>query len=51
MNHWQAHVCSYALLQQPPEPRNAEDEHALGVFVILIWLVGFGLMLWMGRRR
>jgi len=32
-------------------PRNAQDEHALLVIVIVTWVLGFALLLWIDRKK
>jgi hypothetical protein len=50
MNHLQEHVSPYPPFESVPMPANARDAHFILILVIIIWTVGFVLVLRMGRQ-
>jgi hypothetical protein len=51
MNALQEHVSPYPPFQSVPMPRNAKDAHFILMLVIIVWTVGFVLVLRMGRKN
>jgi hypothetical protein len=51
MNAWQEHINPYPPFQPAPMPQNAKDAHALLAIVIVTWVLGFVLLLWIDRRK
>jgi hypothetical protein len=51
MNALQEHVSPYPPFQSAPMPRNAKDAHFILMLVIIVWTVGFVLVLRMGRKN
>jgi hypothetical protein len=50
MNDLQEHVSPYPPFESVPMPANAREAHFLLVLVIVTWMVGFVLILRMGKR-
>ena len=50
MNDLQEHVSPYPPFESVPMPANARDAHFILMLVIIIWAVGFVLILRMGRE-
>lgn len=50
MNDLQEHVSPYPPFEPAPMPANAKDAHFILILVIIIWTVGFVLVLRMGRQ-
>ena len=48
MNGQQERVDPYP---QVPMPRNAHEAHTLLAIVIVTWVLGFALLLWMDRKK
>jgi hypothetical protein len=51
MNDWQEHVNPYPPFPSAPMPQNEKDAHALLAIVIVTWVLGFILLLWIDRRK
>jgi hypothetical protein len=51
MNALQEHVSPYPPFQPAPMPANATETHFLVGLVIVTWMVGFVLVLRMGKRN
>jgi len=51
MQDTQEHVNPYPPFPPVPMPRNAHDEHALLAIVIVTWVLGFALLLWIDRKK
>jgi hypothetical protein len=51
MNALQEHVSPYPPFQSAPMPANARQGHFLLGLVIVTWMVGFVLVLRMGRKN
>jgi hypothetical protein len=50
MNDLQEHLSPYPSFESVPMPANAKEAHFLLVLVIVTWMVGFILILRMGKR-
>ncbi len=50
MNALQEHVSPYQPFESVPMPQNARDAHLILIIVIIIWTVGFVLILRMDRQ-
>jgi hypothetical protein len=51
MNDLQEHASPYPPFQSVPMPGNAKEAHFLLVLAIIMWTVGFTLILRMGRKN
>jgi hypothetical protein len=51
MNDLQEHVSPYPPFQPAPMPANATEAHFLVGLVIVTWMVGFVLVLRMGKKN
>jgi len=51
MNDRQEHVNPDPPFQPIPMPRNARDAHTLLAIVIVTWVLGFVLLLWIDRKK
>jgi uncharacterized membrane protein len=51
MNDRQELVNPYSPFQPVPMPRNAQEAHTLLAIVIVIWVLGFALLLWIDRKK
>jgi len=50
MNDLQEHASPYPPFQSVPMPENAREAHLILLIVLIIWTVGFTLILRMGGR-
>ena len=50
MNDLQEHASPYPPFESVPMPANARDAHFILIIVIIMWTVGFILILRMGRK-
>ena len=50
MNDLQEHASPYPPFESVPMPANAREAHFILMLVIIIWAVGFVLILWMDRQ-
>jgi hypothetical protein len=51
MNDRQELVNPDSPFQPAPMPRNEQEAHTILAIVIVIWALGFGLLLWIDRRK
>jgi hypothetical protein len=51
MQDTQELVNPYPPFQPIPMPRNAKDAHTLLAIVIVTWVLGFALLLWIDRKK
>jgi len=50
MNALQEHASPYPPFESMPMPANAREAHFILMLVIIIWAVGFALVLRMGKQ-
>ena len=50
MNALQEHASPYPPFESVPMPSNAREAHFILIIVIVTWMVGFTLLLRMGRK-
>jgi hypothetical protein len=51
MNDWQEHVSPDPPFRPVPMPRNAKEAHIVLAIVMVTWVLGFILLLWIDRKR
>jgi hypothetical protein len=51
MNDLQEHASPYPPFQSVPMPQNAKEAHLILLIVLIIWTVGFTLILRMGKNK
>jgi hypothetical protein len=51
MNDLQEHASPYPPFQSVPIPRNAHEAHLIFLIMLIIWTVGFTLILRMGSKN
>jgi hypothetical protein len=50
MNDLQEHASPYPPFESVPMPQNARESHFLLIIFIILWTVGFGVVLRMGKK-
>jgi hypothetical protein len=51
MNDWQEHVYPDPPFPPVPMPANAKEAHTLLAIVMVTWVLGFVLLLWIDRKK